>query len=74
MEDKRIKVYASEPTNIKSSYPGKIVKIDKTGIYVDTKDYQIKLTDIKLEGKKRCLVKDFVNGINSEEYLGKVLK
>ncbi len=74
LEDKRIKVYASEPTNIKSSHPGKIVKIDKTGIYVDTKDYQIKLTDIKLEGKKRCLVKDFVNGINPEEYLGKVLK
>ena len=36
--------------------------------------YLIKLTDIKLEGKKRCLVKDFINGINPKEYVGKVLK
>ena len=74
LETKRLKIYQSERTNNKSvSEPGKIVKIDKTGIYVNTKDFIIKLTDIKLEGKKRCLVRDFVNGINLEEYIGKVL-
>ena len=52
----------------------KIIKIDKTGIYVSTSDFIIKLIDIKLEGKKRCLVKDFINGIRPEEYIGKVLK
>ena len=75
LDDKRLKVYHSEITSIKSNnIPGTINNIDKTGIYVNTKDYLIKLTDIKLEGKKRCLVKDFINGINPKEYIGKVLK
>ena len=75
LDDKRLKVYKSELTEKKStSNPGKIVDINKTGIYVNTNDYIIKLTDIKLEGKKRCDVKDFVNGIKPEEYIGKVLQ
>ena len=74
-DNKRMKVYKSEVTTNKStSIYGKIIKIDKTGIYVNTKDFVIKLTDIKIEGKKRCLIKDFVNGIKEEEYVGKVLK
>lgn len=75
LDDKRLKVYQSEITNKKTiSTYGEIVNIDKTGIYVNTNDFVIKLTDIKLEGKKRCHVKDFVNGIKKEEYIGKVLK
>ncbi len=74
LDNKRMKIYASEITQNKSTSPGMISKIDKTGIYVDTADYQIKITDIKLEGKKRCHVKDFLNGINIKDYLGKVLK
>ena len=67
--------YQSEITKQKSTHPyGTIINIDKKGIYVSTKDFVIKLIDIKLEGKKRCLVKDFVNGIKLEEYVGKVLK
>ena len=75
LDDKRIKIYQSELTTNKSTdIPGKISKIDKTGIYVNTNDFIIKMLDIKVEGKKRCLIKDFVNGIKSEDYLGKVLK
>ena len=75
LENKRLKIYQSEKTNDKSTNnPGEIIKIDKTGIYVSTSDFIIKLIDIKLEGKKRCLVKDFVNGIKIEDYIGKVLK
>ena len=74
-DDKRLKMYKSEITEQKSNQePGTITKIDKSGLYVATKDYIIKITDIKLEGKNRCLVKDFINGIKSEDYLGKVLK
>lgn len=74
LNDKRLKIYKSEITNKKStSQYGKIIDIDKTGIYVNTKDFVIKLIDIKLEGKKRCLVKDFINGIKIDEYIGKVL-
>jgi len=75
LDDLRMKIYASEITDMKSlGESGKIVNIDKSGVYVNTRDFVIRITDIKIEGKKRCLVKDFVNGINKEEYVGKVLK
>ena len=75
LDGKRMKVYASTLTDIKSEKnPGTIEKIDKTGIYVNTIDNLIIFTDIKIEGKKRCLVKDFINGIKPDEYLAKVLE
>lgn len=75
LDNKRLKVYRSTKTNLKSQKaPGTITQIDKTGIYITTKNYIIKLTDIKLEGKKRCLVSEFINGINIDDYIGKVLK
>jgi len=75
LDDKRLKVYNSLVTNIKSNkIPGTIEKIDKTGIYISTNDNLICITDIKLEGKKRCQVNEFINGIKIKEYIGKVLK
>ena len=75
LDDKRLKVYGSLLSNEKSKKtPGTIEKIDKTGIYVSTKDNLIIITDIKLEGKKRTLVKDFINGIKTSDYYGKVLE
>ena len=72
INDKRIKIYESKLTDIPSkNVPGTIVKIDKNGILVSTNDKDIIITDIKLEGKKRCLVKDFINGINVSDYLKK---
>lgn len=68
---KRMKVYISEKTNIKSKHePGIIEDITSDGIFVNTKDYLIKLKDIKLEGKKRCQIKDFINGIKKEDFIG----
>ncbi len=72
INDKRMKIYESKLTDIPSkNVPGTIVKIDKNGILVSTNDKDIIITDIKLEGKKRCLVKDFINGINVSDYLKK---
>ncbi len=68
---KRMKIYLSEKTNIISKKdPGVIEDINKDGIVVNTKDYLIILKDIKLEGKKRCPVKDFINGIKKDDYIG----
>jgi len=68
---KRMKIYLSEKTNtLSKKEPGVIEDINNNGILVNTKDYQILLKDIKLEGKKRCLVKDFINGIKKEDYIG----
>ena len=75
INDKRIKIYRSEITNTMSKHEsGYIEDINSEGIFVNTRDYIIKLTDIKIEGKKRCLVKDFVNGINKKDYIGVILK
>ena len=72
INDKRMKIYESKLTDIPSkNVPGTIVKIDKNGILVSTNDKDIIITDIKLEGKKRCLVKEFINGINVSDYLKK---
>lgn len=72
---KRMKIYMAEKTNIISAaIPGTILDINSDGIFVSTNDYVIKLTDIKLEGKKRCLVKDFINGIKKEDYINEVFE
>mgnify|MGYP004499054889 FL=1 len=71
INNKRMKVYSSTISDIKSkNLPGVIEDIRNDGIYVNTKDYIIKLTDIKLEGKKRCIVHEFINGIKKEDYIG----
>ena len=74
LDDKRLKIYQAYVIEEKSSSdPGTIEKIDNDGLIVATQDKLIKITDIKLEGKKRCLVKDFLNGINKESLKGKRL-
>ena len=75
IDGKRLKIYQSELTKTKSKKtPGTIEQLDKTGMYVSTNDNLIKITDIKLEGKKRVNISEFVNGIKIVDYLGKVLE
>lgn len=73
INNKRMKIYLSEKTNnISKSKPGTINDINENGIIVSTKDYDIILKNIKLEGKNRCNIKDFINGIRREDYIGGV--
>ena len=75
LNNKRIKIYKSIKTDILSKEkPGTIININSDGIFVATNDYVIRLIDIKLEGKKRCLVKDFINGIKKEDYIKEVFE
>lgn len=76
LDNKRLKIYEIDLTNIKSnSLPATIVDIDKTSIIVSTLDYLIKIKDIKMEGKKRCKVSEYLNGIkDKKELIGKVFK
>ncbi len=72
LDEKPVKILLSEKTHDKSTEkPGTIVKIDKNGIYVACKDYDIKLLKIKMSGKKEMLVRDYLNGIKKEEIIGK---
>lgn len=74
LDNKRVKIYKVEVTNKESkNIPGEIVDVVKDGILVSTKDYLIKIIELKVEGKKKCTVKEYLNGIkNKEELVGKV--
>jgi len=73
--DKRLKIYKTSLTDtISDEKPGTIVDVTKNGIYVATLDYLIIIKEVKLEGKRRCDVRDFINGINIEELKGVKLK
>ena len=74
LDNKRLKIYKAIMIDKKSeNETGFICEIDKDGILVDCKDKKIKIIDIQLEGKKRCLVKDYLNGIDKLNLIGKVL-
>lgn len=75
-DDKRCKVYEVEISSDKCSDGeyGEIVEVTNDAIVVRCGDSYLKLLDIALEGKKRCRVKDYFNGIKKESLIGKVLR
>lgn len=74
LDNKRVKIYESFITDkVSNTEPGTIIDINKDGMYVATKDRIIKITDLKIEGKKRCKIQDFINGVKKEDYINKKL-
>lgn len=74
LDNKTFKVYKvkiSNHDNYQKYKNGEIIKLDKTGLYIKTSDGIINILEIKLEGKKRMLIKDFVNG-NHEDFVNKI--
>ena len=76
LNGKRIKIYEVEPVikEIKNPNYGEIIEVDKSGFMVTCKDGYVKVLDIAIEGKKRCKVKDYFNGIDKNKLIGSVLK
>ena len=75
LDDKNIKIWSSKINKNKyDEKMGTIVNISKEGIEVVTKDGSILITELQLPGKKKMLVKDFINGIKKEDYLNKIFK
>lgn len=74
LDGKVIKIYSSRMSDhlYTEKKNGEIVRIYDDGIGVSTADYEIIITDIKIEGKKRMKVKDYLNGIHSDQLLGKI--
>lgn len=75
LDNKRLKIYQVEVTDKPSKgIPGMVVDIEKDSLLVSAKDKLVKILEIKLEGKKRCKVSEYLNGIqNKKELIGKVL-
>lgn len=75
LDDEELKVYNSRMGDSKNNeICGKIINIYKDGIGVSTGDGEIILTEIKPFGKKKMLVKDYLNGIDKNSLIGKILK
>ncbi len=78
LDGKVVKIFASKISDsfFTQRQMGEISRIYKDGIGVNTKDGEIIITEIQPDGKKRMLVKDYLNGNHekTKELLGKVLK
>ncbi len=72
----RMKIYAVLINNkiYENKKPGEIVEITDEGIVVVTGDSSIILKDIKIEGKKRLKVHEFLNGMDKNKLIGCVLE
>ena len=75
LDNKRIKIWNSYITDKKYSNKenGQIVSMYKDGFGVKVSDGEIVITEIQLEGKKRMQVSNYLNGINKDELIGKIL-
>lgn len=76
LDGKRMKVYQVSVLDKKYSNGkcGEIVEVDHDGMIVQCEDGFIKILEIALEGKKRCMVKDYFNGVKKESLIGKVFE
>ena len=66
-KETNVKLFSIEIVEEDHLAPGNIALVDKE-LFVGTKDFNVKLIDIQLEGKKRMSIKELINGFNFEEY------
>ena len=72
-----LKVYDTEINSddkVEDKSIGEITTVYKNGIGVKVSDGELIITEIKPFGKKKMLVKDYLNGIKKEELIGKILE
>lgn len=75
LDDKRVKIFKSRIGTNRSSEVSKIIKVYDDGIGVSTLDGEIIILEMQIEGKKRELVKDYLNGVQDKNKLiGKIFE
>ena len=75
LEGVNIKIWACKKyDNNSDANSGTIINLDKTGMEVKTSDGSVLITELQVPGKKKMNIKDFINGIKKEDYLGKEFK
>ena len=74
LDGKIIKIYNARITDrmFTEKENGQITNIYKDGIGVSVKDYEIVITELKVEGKKKMKTTDFLNGIDKTSLIGKI--
>ena len=74
IDNKEIKVIEVEFKECSSKGVGKIVEITKNSFGISCKDGIIYLKKVKPFGKKEMNINSFINGINVDDYLNKVVE
>ena len=74
LDNKKVKIFKSQiGISNKNGLPGEIINIYDDSLGIKTIDGEIKILELQFEGKKRLLVKDYLNGIqNKNELIGKI--
>lgn len=74
-EGKILKVWSSYVTNnyYQNLFDGQITNIYEDGFGVKVSNGEVVFTSVQLEGKNKMSAKEFLNGVNKKEFIGKVL-
>ena len=74
-EGKILKVWHSYVTDnyFPAMFDGQITNIYDNGFGVKVSNGEIVFTEVQLEGKNKMSAKEFLNGVNKEEFIGRVL-
>ena len=74
LNGKVIKIYNARITDrvFTEKENGEITNVYKDGIGVSVKDYEIVITELKVEGKKKMSASSYLNGIDKFALIGKV--
>lgn len=67
LNKKRLKIFYTKESDIKLS-PGEI-SIDKNKFIIGCQDGSVEICDLQLEGKKRCLGPELINGLKNKEII-----
>ncbi|MCX7833532.1 MAG: methionyl-tRNA formyltransferase [Ignavibacteria bacterium] len=68
-DNKQLKIYSSKVTNRKSIANAGSIIIENRNLYVNTKDFQLQILELQLEGKRKLSAIDFINGLNKRNNL-----
>lgn len=74
-EGKILKVWNSYVTDnyFPAMFDGQITNVYDDGFGVKVSNGEIVFTEVQLEGKNKMSAKEFLNGVNKEEFIGRVL-
>lgn len=66
-EDKNVKIFKSELSNKKSNHNVGYISTSKNEIFVSSADYELKILELQIEGKKKLKSEEFLRGFHFPE-------
>lgn len=74
LNGKIVKIYSGRIGSKSTDVPGRIKDVCEDGIIVNTKDLDYVIIELQEEGKKRVTAKEYLNGKNKKDLIGKVFE